>query len=107
MGIKAYTMITPFDIPILDDKGWIHFTGWNEQVYTRKDVARLAKGIPNPKHRPVIALPWKIEFAIEYQANSYCTFENLKQAFTWGGTMGIGTFRPYFGRYEVTGWEVD
>jgi len=104
MGIKAYTTITPFDIPIFDENGPIVFTGWNDKIKAVKHVARLAKGVPNQKHRPVIETPWRVEFNIEYQSNSYCTFENLRQAFTWGGTMGLGTFRPYYGRYELTEW---
>lgn len=105
MGIKAYTSITPFDIPIEDDNGPIKFDGWNEQIKAVQHVARLSKGVPNPKHRPVLSLPWKIEFNVEYVVNTYCTLENLKQAFNWGGIAGVGTFRPYFGRYELTEWK--
>jgi hypothetical protein len=89
----------------MDDNGPIRFQGWNGQISVRKDVARVKGGIPNPKTRPVLALPWYLEFEIEYQDNSYCTLENLRQAVNWGGTLGLGTFRPFFGRYELTGWE--
>jgi len=105
LGISSYTNIEPFDIPLLDDDGPIVFHGWNGQLTVRKDVARVKGGIPNPKTRPVLALPWRLEFTVQYQENTYCTLENLRQAFAMGGTLGLGTFRPYFGRYELVGWK--
>jgi hypothetical protein len=112
LGISSYATIEPFEIPLYsheDDDGKpvrIQFTGWNEQISEHTAVARLKNGIPNPKTRPVVALPWYIEFAVEYAPNPHCTLENLRQAFDWGGTLGLGTFRPYFGRYQLTQWEV-
>ncbi len=105
LGISAYTNIEPFEIPLLDDSGPIVFRGWNEQITERHDVARLKNGIPNPLRRPVLALPWRLEFEVQYQENQYCTLENLRQAFTMGGTLGLGTFRPFFGRFQLTRWE--
>lgn len=104
LGIASYCLIEPFEIPIEDDNGWIEFTGWNEQIKIHNAVARLPKGIPNVKVRPVLSLPWHIGFSIQYQDNKFCTLENLRQALTMGGTMGLGTFRPYFGRYELSDW---
>jgi hypothetical protein len=106
LGISSYTTIEPFEIPLMDDDGPIVFQGWNGQISIHQAVARLPKGIPNPKTRPVVALPWHVEFQVHYTENRHCTLENLRQAFDWGGTLGLGTFRPYFGRYELTGWEV-
>jgi len=104
LGISSYCNITPFEIPIEDDKGWITFTGFGGQITLHKSVARLKNGIPNPKERPMVSLPWRMTFVVEYQENKYCTLENLRQALTMGGTLGLGTFRPYFGRYELIGW---
>lgn len=106
LGISSYTTISPFDIPICDDNGPIVFSGWNKQIEVKKHVARLAKGIPNPKERPTLALPWRLDFTIEYIENKYCTLENLRQAFDTGGILGLGTFRPMFGRYELARWDV-
>lgn len=105
LGIKSYVNIEPFEIPLLDDSGPITFQGWNAQIYVLRHVARLAKGVPNPKERPVVALPWRVEFQVQYIENSFCTLENLRQAITMGGTLGLGTFRPFFGRYELIGWQ--
>ena len=106
LGISSYATIEPFEIPLCDHVGHIQFTGWNDQITQHHAVARLAKGVPNPKTRPVVALPWHIEFDVEYVENRHCTLENLRQAFDMGGTLGLGTFRPYFGRYELAGWTV-
>jgi hypothetical protein len=107
LGISSYVSIEPYEIPLCDHQGQIHFTDWNDQIRIHKAVARVKGGIPNPKTRPVINLPWHVAFTVQYVENRYCTFENLRQAFDWGGTLGIGTFRPYFGRYEMTQWEVE
>jgi len=105
LGIASYCNIEPFEIPVEDDKGPIVFKGFNSQISLCQHVARLKNGIPNPKSRPRLSLPWLLNFQIEYQENRYCTLENLRSALAMGGTLGLGTFRPYFGRYELTGWE--
>jgi hypothetical protein len=105
LGIASYSTIEPSDIPIMDNKGEIYFTEFNAQIYLHKAVARLAKGIPNPKERPTLALPWHLDFNIRYIENKYCTLENLRQALDMGGILGLGTFRPYFGRYELERFE--
>lgn len=106
LGISSYTAIEPFEIPIFDDNGPVIFAGWNDQISLHRSVARLKNGIPNPKERPVLALPWSLNFSVEYVENKFCTMENLRQAFDMGGTLGLGTFRPVFGRYRLTGWDV-
>lgn len=105
LGIASYVTIEPFEIPILDNNGPIVFTGFNSQIALHKSVARLKNGIPNPKERPLLSLPWRIEFVLTYQENKHASLENVRQALTMGGTLGLGTFRPFFGRYELSGWE--
>ena len=107
LGINSYTAISPFEIPICDDNGPVFFTDWNDQISIAKHVARLPKGIPNPKVRPVLALPWYLDFQIEYVENKHCTLENLRQAIDMGGILGLGTFRPVYGRYALVGWTVE
>ncbi len=107
LGIASYVTINPFEIPICDDDGPIVFNGFNDQVYEHKTVARVKGGIPNPKHRPVVATPWNMQFTMEYIENKYCSLENLRQALTMGGMLGVGTFRPFFGRYEVEQFKID
>jgi|688.fasta_scaffold16622_7 hypothetical protein len=106
LGMASYVTITPFDILICDDNGPVVFNGFNAQVFEHRTVARLAKGVPNAKHRPVLATPWNLAFTMDYIENKYCSLENLRQALTMGGMLGVGTFRPYFGRYEVETFQV-
>ena len=107
LGMASYVTINPFEIPIFDDNGPIVFKGFNQQVYEHRTVARLAKGVPNPKQRPVVATPWNLQFTMEYIENKYCSLENLRQALTMGGMLGVGTFRPFFGRYEVEQFKIE
>jgi hypothetical protein len=104
LGIASYVSINPFEIPIYDENGPIIFNGFNDKIYVLKHVARLAKGIPNSKERPTVGLPWSLRFQFEYIENSYCTLENLRNAIVMGGILGLGTFRPFYGRYEVINW---
>lgn len=106
LGIAGYTNIAPFDIPILDNGEPIVFTGWNKKVRVHQSVARVKGGIPNPKERPLIDTPWSLSFEVQYVKNTYCTLENLRQAFAMGGSLGLGTFRPYFGGYVLEEFEV-
>ena len=105
LGIASYTTVEPFDIPILSKGQPVEFQGWNAQIQLHNSVARVKGGIPNPKTRPVLSLPWDLRFVMTYQENKYCTLENLRQALTMGGTLGLGTFRPFFGRYELTAFD--
>lgn len=106
LGIAGFTTINPFEIKIHDDDGPVKFVGWNDQIYISRHVARLARGIPNPKERPTLALPWRLDFDMTYVKNKECTLENLRQALSMGGSLGIGTFRPYFGSYSMTAFDL-
>ncbi len=75
-------------------------------IYLHRAVARLDKGIPNPKERPVLPLPWALEFNITILANKEIQEQqivNLLQAA--GQALGIGTFRGVFGKFELTAWD--
>jgi len=111
LGINSYTYIDAITIPLTDDDGnVIVFDKFGEPGKSRfwvdKRDARLKNGVPNHKERPVLNLPWNLEFTMFYSENELCTLENLRQAFHMGGILGIGTFRPMFGRYELTSFEV-
>jgi len=107
LGIASYTTIEPFEILIQDGNGAVVFDGFNDQIVVHKSVARVKGGTPNAKERPLLRLPWSVEFTVQYVANKYCTLENLRQAFAMGGTIGLGTFRPFFGLYELVKFDVE
>lgn len=107
MGISAFVTIEPFEALVLhDDNGPISFTGFNAQIVVDRRVARLKNGVPNPKVRPRLNLPWYVECTITWLPNTLCTLENLRQAIVMGGTIGLGTYRPSFGRYRVDRFEI-
>lgn len=108
MAIAASVNFTPAKIPLLGLGGrqimWKR-EGGNPQIKVRYDIARVKSGVPNPKIRPMIELPWFLEFKIELAPHENCSFTLLRQAFVAGERIGLGTFRPYFGHYKVTKFE--
>ena len=75
-------------------------------IYLHRAVARLDKGIPNPKERPVLPLPWSLEFDMTIYPNKEIKEQEIKNLLTEGGmAIGLGTFRGVFGKFEVTRWE--
>lgn len=70
------------------------------------DAGRLAKGVPNPGERPVIALPWELSFTIHLLKNDNFDEVFLKSAFEKGGmAIGLGTYRGLYGKFYVDKWE--
>lgn len=75
-------------------------------IYLHRAVARLDKGIPNPKERPCLPLPWSLQFKltiIENAAFKEATVRNL--AIDGGIAIGLGTYRGQFGKFVVDSWE--
>lgn len=75
-------------------------------IYLHRAVARLDKGIPNPKERPVLPLPWAIEFDLTIYPNKEIKEQEIKNLLSEGGmAIGLGTFRGVFGKFEIAKWE--
>ena len=75
-------------------------------LYLHRAVARIDKGIPNPKERPVLPLPWSLEFDLTIFPNKEIKEQEIKNLLTEGGmAIGLGTFRGVFGKFEVAKWE--
>lgn len=75
-------------------------------VYIDFRVARLEKGIPNPKHRPTLPLPWELKFTLTLFPNKQIQEQQLMNIFTEGLLcLGLGTYRGQYGKAEVTLWE--
>lgn len=74
-------------------------------IYLHRSVARLEKGIPNPKERPVLPLPWALEFDLTIYPNREIKEAEIKNLFEEGGlAIGLGTFRGVFGKFVVDAW---
>jgi hypothetical protein len=75
-------------------------------LYLHRAVARLDKGIPNPKERPVLPLPWSLRFELSIFPNQEIKEQEVKNLFAEGGlAIGLGTFRGVFGKFEISQWD--
>ena len=74
-------------------------------LYLHRSVARLEKGIPNPKERPVLPHPWELEFILKIYPNKEIKEDEIKNLSIDGGiAIGLGTYRGLYGKFEVTCW---
>ncbi|MBK9496892.1 MAG: hypothetical protein IPO08_20770 [Xanthomonadales bacterium] len=109
----SFVSVGPQFIPLLRDGKPIVLGkfGQNEvdplsKAYIHRSVARLDKGIPNPKVRPVIPTPWQLTMDITIFPNREIKEEEIKNLIEEAGrAIGLGTFRGVFGKYLVTQWE--
>lgn len=108
----SYVSVSPNQIPILRDGKPIEFTGFIDgvdpvaRISIHHSVARLAKGIPNPKERPLLDLPWSVKFDLTLFKNDDIDETYLQTAFLRAGVaLGIGTYRGVFGKFQVAEWK--
>jgi hypothetical protein len=109
----SYIQIAPILFPFLRDGQPIVFgklqrtaDGTDEDpmsgILIDHDTARLPKGIPNPKQRPVLPLPWMLAFQLSLFENKDISQQALYNLFVDGGRMvGFGTNRGVYGKFEV------
>ena len=113
LACLSYVSIEPFEIPFLRDGKPVEFGEFGADgidqksgAYIRVDVARLDKGIPNPKRRPVLPTPWSLTFKLHYYENNEVSEESLQNLFIKSGVaIGLGTFRGVFGKFTVEKWD--
>lgn len=92
---EPITMGTPVDGMDEESGIWLH-----------KSVARLDKGIPNPKERPVLPMPWEIEFSMTFIENQEVKEQDVRNLFEEGGiAIGLGTYRGVFGKFVISSWK--
>jgi len=108
----SYVTISPDFIPITREGKPVVFGKFADdfdkkgKVYVHRSVARLDKGIPNPKVRPVLMLPWELEFDFELQANTEIKEQEIINLFEQGGrAIGLGTFRGFYGKFRIEKWD--
>jgi len=112
LSCGSFVTVGPRMIPFLRDGKPIAFGKFDGDedarsgVYIDRRVARLEKGIPNPKVRPVLPLPWELHFQLTMLPNKHIQEQQLLNVFTEGLLcLGLGTFRGQFGKAEVILWE--
>lgn len=98
-------------IPLIRDDAPIQYGSFDGDVdaqsgaYIHRSVARLDKGIPNPKIRPVVPLPWAVSFTLIFYPNKEIQEQEVLNLFEDGGrAIGLGTFRGVFGKFRVHEW---
>lgn len=100
----SYVSISPFMIPFT--RNGEPLTIKNAGLKVHYAVARLPKGIPNPKERPLLEAPWELSFKITLLETPELNTALLQKLFVVGGTaIGLGTFRGVFGKFEVTSFK--
>ena len=111
-ALLSFVVIEPAQIPLTRNGEPVRFHGFTDDrdeqggIYVDRRVARLDKGIPNPKERPVVELPWELSFSFRMFKNDTFDEELLKTIFTRGGiALGLGTFRGVFGKFLISRWE--
>lgn len=71
-----------------------------------RSVARLEKGIPNPKERALLPLPWSLDFSISILPNNAIKEAEIRNLTIEGGmAVGFGTYRGPYGKFQVDSWE--
>ena len=106
-AFMSFVAIEPFEIPFTRDSEPIQFAGFGKNgIRLDRSVARLAKGVPNPKERPFIELPWELNFTLNVFPNEEFGMDQLYDIFRRGGlTVGLGTWRGVYGKFRVQTWE--
>lgn len=109
LACSSYVSIEPHGyIPFLRDGKEIEFGQFVEDkddlsgCVIHRAVARLEKGIPNPKARPLLALPWELNFSVTIWPNKELQWQQLLNIFVDGMiAVGLGTFRGQYGKAAV------
>ena len=107
-AVLGFVIIEPFQIPFNDDKGKpIIFKGFGKNGITCiEHVARLSKGVPNPKKRPQLDTPWNLEFRLTLYKNDDIDELGVRMLFEKGGLLlGFGTYRGVYGKFVVSNWK--
>ena len=99
------------DIPFLVGNEEVEIGQFNDRIdekskiFLHRSVARLDKGIPNPKERPVLPCPWALEFTLTIWPNKEIKEAEIKNLFEDAGiAIGLGTYRGVYGKFYVANW---
>jgi len=95
--------VDPVNIKFLNDEEPVTFSNeWNEKIYIDERMARPSDTARVIARRPVLDLPWLLKFRLLINPTEFVTVERIKDWFVRGGiSVGIGAYRPMFGRFEA------
>jgi hypothetical protein len=108
-ALLGYLVIEPSEIVLTRGGEPIRWTGDFDAdengpsgIVLHRSVARLPKGIPNPKERPLILAPWEASFTVSLFENETVAPAEFQWLFEKGMMLiGLGTFRGVFGKATV------
>ncbi len=107
----GHVFIDPPLIPFKKNGKIVEFKGFNNETFWIHEGAPRTKSgslsiKQEIKHRPVLKMPWSLDFNISLVKNPLIDSTKLFNWFTNGGILiSIGTYRPLFGRFVVDRWE--
>jgi hypothetical protein len=104
--IRGNVSILETEIPFTADGKPVVFDSWNGQIIKDERMARPSKTARVMATRPVLRLPWELEFTMVILENETVKEAKLKDWFVRGGySVGLCANRPTFGKFEVTEWD--
>lgn len=105
MAINNCLIIDQAYIPITQNGKQVKYEEFEKKFEILHHVARINKAgtaIPNPKERPCLDTPWEINFGVQFIPSGDLTWDVMQQCFDYAGVIGLGTYRPLYGGYQVT-----
>jgi len=105
-AFNSFFRFSAIEYAIEDDKSQIVWRGkWSDKIFVHESVARLNKGIPNPKQRPCLNLPWSVSVDGTFVESQNLGVEGLAALWDKSRRIGVGTFRPQFGQFRIEDWK--
>lgn len=111
--LEGFISVLEIHIPfIVKDGKTVAFDGIKRPLYVHESSPVTGSGaniIKQPaKKRPVLSLPWSLNFTITITENNKIDPQKLYNWFSKGGLMvALGSYRPRFGRFLVTKWDAE
>lgn len=106
--LQGNVAVSPAEIKFTDGNRSIEFDGsWTDALYIDERMARPSDTARVIARRPVLEPPWQLDFELTLNETEFISEDLLRDWFERGGlSVGIGAYRPMFGRFEVVRWEV-
>jgi hypothetical protein len=101
MAVNNWLQIHQEDLILTRNGRPFHRSNFDSDFRIVHHVARLQKGIPNPKVRPLIDAPWQCEFDITFNPTPECNWPVMVKMLQQAGMIGLGTYRPLYGTFQV------
>ena len=108
----SHISVSPTLIPFLRNGKPIKFKNMNDTKTwgiclsggVTKSGSQVVKQEPQP--RPYLKTPWSLEFNMTLVENTSIDETKLYNYFSNGGiVVSLGTYRPMYGRFQVSKWE--